>query len=122
MQVRHILCVLSLVEFSQFSLVSLVSLLQSSQVIISTRPAEMDPLSVMASVAGLLGAAGKVISVLAAVKRIISDAPKSLELALSQIRELEFTLAAVQSFLLGISSASRERTSLIRVNQLIATL
>jgi hypothetical protein len=40
----------------------------------------------------------------------------------SQVRELEYLLSAVQSFLLGISSAPRRRISMIRLDQLLATL
>ena len=82
----------------------------------------MDPLSVMASVAGLLGAAGKVVSVLLAVKKSIIDAPRSMDQMLSQIKELEISLSAVQNFLLGVNSAPTGRISMIRVDQLVATL
>lgn len=80
----------------------------------------MDPLSVMASVVGLVGAAGKVGSILLAVKKSISDAPRLMDEMISQVRELEIYLSAVQNFLLGMNSAPRGRISMIRVDQLIA--
>jgi hypothetical protein len=82
----------------------------------------MDPLSVMASVVGLIGAAGKVGAVLLAVKTSIWDAPRLMDQMLSQVKELEISLSAVQRFLVGVSSAPRDRISLIRVEQLVATL
>jgi hypothetical protein len=85
-------------------------------------PVEMDPLSVIASVAGLLAAAGKVASILSKVKSSIGDASQFLDQLLSQINELESSLSAVSKFLARISSAPRRRISMIQVDQLVATL
>jgi hypothetical protein len=76
----------------------------------------------MDSVVGLIGAAGKVGSVLLAVKKSLVDAPRLMDQMLSQVKELKISLSAVQSFLDGASSVPRERISLIRVEQLRATL
>jgi len=82
----------------------------------------MDPLSVAASVAGLLGAAGKVGSILLAVKQSIIDVPRTMDQMISQVEEFEICLSAAQSFILGVSAAPRSRISMIRVEQLVATL
>lgn len=76
----------------------------------------------MTSLVGLLGSAGKVAVLLLTVKKSLSEAPRMMDQVLSQVKELEYLLSAVQSFLLGISSAPRRRISMIRVNQLTATL
>jgi len=82
----------------------------------------MDPLDVATSLVGLLGSAGKVAALLLAVRKGISEAPQMMDQMISQVGELQISLSAVQSFLLGISSASRGRISMIRVEQLVAIL
>jgi hypothetical protein len=83
---------------------------------------KMDPLSVMASVVGLLAAAGQVTSVLSTVKSSIKDAPRSMDHAISEVKAVEISLSAIQKFLLGLSSAPRQRITMIQVDQLLATL
>ena len=82
----------------------------------------MDPLDVATSLVGLLGSAGKVAALLLAVRKGISEAPQMMDQMISQVGELQISLSAVQSFLLGISSAPRGRISMIRVEQLVAIL
>jgi hypothetical protein len=82
----------------------------------------MDPLSVMASVVGLLTAAGNVSSILSAVKSSMKDTPQLVHYVLSEVKEVEISLSAIHRFLLGIASAPRRRTALIQVGELIATL
>jgi hypothetical protein len=82
----------------------------------------MDPINVMTSLVGLLGSAGKVGVLILAVKKSISEAPRLMDQVLSQVKELEISLSAVQSFLFGISSAPKTRISMIRVEQLVTTL
>ncbi|CAG8956678.1 hypothetical protein HYFRA_00012222 [Hymenoscyphus fraxineus] len=82
----------------------------------------MDPISVTASVVGLLSGAAKIAGVLHKVKSSIVDAPKSLGILLSQINDLSTCLAAVDQFLTGIHSAPTNRFGMIQVDQLVATL
>ena len=82
---------------------------------------KMDPLSVMASVVGLLAAAGQMTSVLSNVKSSIKDAPRSMDHTLSEVKAVEISLSAIQKFLLGLSSAPRQRITMIQVDQLLAT-
>jgi hypothetical protein len=82
----------------------------------------MDPLSVMASVVGLMTAASNVSSVLLAVKSSMKDAPQMVNHVLSEVKEVEISLSAIQKFLMGITSAPRRRIALIQLDQLIATL
>jgi hypothetical protein len=76
----------------------------------------------MASVVGLLAAAGQVTSVLSTVKSSIKDAPRSMDHAISEVKAVEISLSAIQKFLLGLSSAPRQRITMIQVDQLLATL
>ena len=89
---------------------------------IAVAPSSMDPINVMTSLVGLLGSAGKVVVILLAVKRSISEAPQLMDQMLAQVKELEISFSAVQSFLLGIRSAPKTRISMIRVEQIVATL
>jgi hypothetical protein len=82
----------------------------------------MDSINIMTSLMGLLGSAGQIVALLLVVKRSLSQAPLFMDQVFSQVRELEYLLSAVQSFLLGISSAPRRRISMIRLDQLLATL
>ena len=82
----------------------------------------MDPLSVTASVVGLLGAARQIASILYKVQSGLKDAPRSMHQLLSQLNELKFTFDAVNYLLIGIDSAPRRRISMIQVDQLVATL
>lgn len=75
----------------------------------------MDPLSVMASVVGLLAGAGKVAGVLHKVKSTIIDAPESLGNLLSQINGLRICLAAVNQLFSRINSAASKLMSMIQV-------
>jgi hypothetical protein len=82
----------------------------------------MDSMNVMTSLVGLLGSAGKVVVLLLAVKRSINEAPQLMDQMLAQVKELEISFSAVQSFLLGIRSAPKTRISMIRVEHIVATL
>jgi hypothetical protein len=83
---------------------------------------KMDPLSVMASVVGLLTAAAKVSSILSAIKLSVKDAPQLVNHVLSEVKEVEISLSAIHKFLQGVASAPRQRIALIQLDQLIATL
>jgi hypothetical protein len=82
----------------------------------------MDPLSVMASVVGLLTAASNVSSILTAIKSGTKEAPQLVNHVLSEVKEVEISLSAIHKFLQGITSAPRRRIALIQLDQLIATL
>jgi hypothetical protein len=66
--------------------------------------------------------AGNVVGLLLVVKKSISEAPRLMDQMLAQVQELEISFSALQSFLLGIGSAPRGRTFMIRVEQLVAIL
>lgn len=82
----------------------------------------MDPLSVMASVVGLLAAAGQVSSILSKVKSSIQDVPRSMEHVISEVKTFETSLSAIQIFIHELSLAQRQRIAMIQVDQLLATL
>ena len=82
----------------------------------------MDPLSVSASIIGILGAAAKVSSVLISFVQSTKAAPKLAQTVLSEVNGLSAILTHLQTYLLGAASPSKSRASLILVEQVIVTL
>lgn len=79
-----------------------------------TTKAPMDPLSVAASVTGLLLAGAKI----AALLRTLVDAPSVVESVGVEINHFVVVLAQLQQFMMGSSSADPSRTSMIEVQQI----
>ncbi|KAG4436220.1 hypothetical protein IFR05_008316 [Cadophora sp. M221] len=82
----------------------------------------MDPLSVLASVVGILAAASKVASTLSGIKSSLVDAPQTIDHALSQVNGVRIALSAIEKLLLGIDGAQSKRIAMIQVDDLVATL
>ena len=82
----------------------------------------MDPLSIAASIAGLLALAGKGASTLVKVSSGIGDVSQSMNELISLTKEIEIVFATMNILVLSIGSVSRDRLSLIRVDSLVATL
>ena len=82
----------------------------------------MDPLSVTASIVGILGAATKVSSVLYKFVHDAKGAPKLEQTVLAEVNSLSSVLGHLQTYILGLSTSSKSRTSLILVEQVIVTL
>lgn len=73
----------------------------------------MDPVSVAASVVGLLGAVAQLLGLLTAFIKSANGDPKAAQDVLSDVADIGACLWKLQSFLLGIDTASASRTSLI---------
>ena len=82
----------------------------------------MDPLSVAASVVGVLGAAAKVSEVLTTFIRGAKGAPALANGVLQEVSDIRVCLTQLQSFLLGTRVGARSRTALIMVEQVVVTL
>lgn len=82
----------------------------------------MDPLSVSASIIGILGAAAKVSSVLITFVKNTKAAPKLAQTVLADVNGLSTVLSHLQTYLLGTASPTRSRASLILVEQVLVTL
>ncbi|KAE9377126.1 hypothetical protein N431DRAFT_401900 [Stipitochalara longipes BDJ] len=81
----------------------------------------MDPLSVAASIVGLILAAGQVSSGISIIQSILSEAPRINHL-LNQVKEIETCLSAIQKFIYSIQSASKQRMAFIKIEHLVAAL
>jgi hypothetical protein len=80
-----------------------------------------DPLSIAASVVGLLAAAGKICSVLSGFVSSVVDAPQSARDALAATSELRFVLESVQGLLDVMSDLPSNRKMLVRLDHIAVT-
>ena len=80
----------------------------------------MDPMSVAASVVGLIGAANKICSTLMAFVNSAKGAPKLAQNVLIEVSDISACLSQLQKFLLGTRARSHDH--LIMVEQIIVTL
>ncbi|TLD26935.1 hypothetical protein PspLS_05195 [Pyricularia sp. CBS 133598] len=81
-----------------------------------------DPLSVAASVVGLITAAAQVSQVLTEVISKARSAPDECHKARNNVNDISGILGQLQLFLNGVSRAPRSRTSLIMVDHVVVTL
>lgn len=82
----------------------------------------MDPLSVSASLLGVLGAAQQVSSFLITFTKGVRSAPKLAQIVLAEVTSTTAILSQLQTFLLGTVAASKAGASLILVEQVIVVL
>jgi hypothetical protein len=79
---------------------------------------DMDPLSISASVAGLLAAAGTVISILGTVK----DAPKSVSDLNTEVSHIKIVFQALQRFLEKTTAIAPQRAILLSLADVLVIL
>lgn len=81
-----------------------------------------DPLSVAASVVGLLTMAAQISKTISDVAKRARDAPRECESIRLEVEDIRNVLSQLRLFVLGTSRPSRSRTSLIMVDQVVAIL
>ena len=82
----------------------------------------MDPLSVAASVVGLVSAAAQFIPLLYNLSSAIKDAPRLTNAAVFELNDIRHVLLQLQRYIDGKTQASRSRLSLITVEHITASL
>ncbi|KAK0614078.1 hypothetical protein B0T14DRAFT_527604 [Immersiella caudata] len=82
----------------------------------------MDPLSVAASIAGLLSAAGAVTKALAPYIAATRETPKLAVQVNSEIQSITIILSALQSLARNLGSVPVQRAALIQVDHVVAVL
>lgn len=86
----------------------------------------MDPLSVIASVAGIITAASEAIKVLGPYVTATKDAPKIASQVLSEVLAVKTIVAALEQFAATLASSTGpsrvQYASLVQVDQLLAVL
>jgi hypothetical protein len=78
----------------------------------------MDPLSITASVIGILTAAGNVVSVLSRVK----DAPKLIADILAEVKHIQIIFKVLQNFLERTTRPTSQRAALIQLDDVVVIL
>ena len=82
----------------------------------------MDPLSIIASVTGILAVAAKATTTLTTFFTNMKKCPASAHSLLREITDLSACLSQVQAFLLGDQEADQNRMQLLMVEQLVVAL
>ena len=82
----------------------------------------MEPVSVATSVVGLLGAAGKITTVLYDLVTKITDAPSLARTAVAEISDITAALGQLQAYVLGTADPDPARSNLLLLKQVLATL
>ncbi|KAF2231806.1 hypothetical protein EV356DRAFT_518191 [Viridothelium virens] len=82
----------------------------------------MNPLSISASIVGILAAAGQISFAVTDFLRKTHGAPKTARRVLEDVNGLSVVLTELQNYLLNLGSASKPSASLILVEQIVVTL
>lgn len=82
----------------------------------------MDPISVSASIAGLITAAVQVSALLKRLVDSVQGAPQSAQNVLIEVNGIGLCLNQLQEYILGTQSVSRSRTSFIMIEQVVVVL
>lgn len=82
----------------------------------------MEPLSIAASIMGILSAAASISEVLRATIERSRNAPKSIRDLQLEVNAIRTALGQIQAFILRKAEVSRSQASLILVEQVVVTL
>ncbi len=82
----------------------------------------MDPISAVASIIGLLGAAAKTSKFLFKFIKSVKDAPKLASSVLQEVSDTSACLNQLQSYLMGTRTTSRPQGNLLMVEQIVVAL
>jgi hypothetical protein len=108
---------------SWFPVVTTFSLLRSINRDRRAPPERMpEPLSITASVAGLLGTSVKVLITLHDLYQNAKDAPESISRVIDEVQGMNLLFGQVQVFISGRAKADHDRLKKIPVNHLVTTL
>jgi hypothetical protein len=81
----------------------------------------MDPLSVTASIIGILAAAAKVIEIIGPIPSTLRGAPAKQRAVSNEVKSCMNILSALQNLLLNIDSLPGQRRELIHLDHIITT-
>jgi hypothetical protein len=80
-----------------------------------------DPLSIAASVTGLLSVAGKTCTIISGFISSVADVPNSARTALAAVEEMRMVLTSVRQVMDRLSRLPRNRKEMIHVRHLVIT-
>ena len=78
-----------------------------------------DPLSIASGVAGLVTATAQITLLLTKLTKSVIAAPYQAQIVLTEISDIGDILSHLQSFLLGLDSPDKSRTSLLKVEKIV---
>ena len=82
----------------------------------------MDPISAVASIVGLVGAAAKISETLFKFVTSVKDAPKLASCVLQEVSDTSACLSQLESYLVGTKTTSRSHENLLNVEQIVVVL
>ena len=82
----------------------------------------MEPISAVASIIGLLGAAAKISEYLFKFIKSVKDAPKLASSVLQEVSDTSACLNQLQNYLMGTRTTSRPQGNLLMVEQIVVAL
>jgi hypothetical protein len=82
----------------------------------------MDPLSVAASVAGLVSLAGQLVPALYNLGSTVKEANKDAQAAATEVASMSVVLQGLQTYIIGRTRANPQRLRLITVEHITASL
>ena len=82
----------------------------------------MDPISVSASILGLLGAAAKISEVLTGFVKGVKDAPGLAQRVFTEVEDLTLCFQGLQEFVNSERSSTRSRQAMITIDRLLVML
>ena len=81
-----------------------------------------DPLSIAAGVVGIITAAAQMTVLLTRLTKSTVAAPKQARVVLTEVSDIAGILSHLQSFLLGLESPEKSRTSLLKVEKVVTVI
>ena len=87
----------------------------------SDRNLSMDPLSVTASIVGIIAAAGKVVEILGPIVSSVKGAQSSAKLVWAEVESCVVILSALQRLFDKLDSVPEKRKQLVQLDHLVAT-
>jgi hypothetical protein len=82
----------------------------------------MDPLSIAASILGILAAAGKVVEILGPVVSTLKDTTNNAAIVYTEVKSSRIIVSSLKKLLDGLEQTPRSRRELIKLDDLRATL
>ena len=79
-----------------------------------------DPLSIAAGMVGIVSAAARISSLSFKFTKATKDAPQQAQVIVTEVNDISGILSQLQSFLLGHEFSDRSRSSLLKVDQVVA--
>ena len=82
----------------------------------------MEPISAVASIIGIIGAAAKISEILFKIVTSVKGAPKLASSVLQEVSDTSACLSQLQTYLMATKTASRSHEKLLNLDQIVVAL